>query len=377
MHLYLHVPFCARRCSYCDFAIAVRREVPSRRFVDQLLREWRGWAATDRFPPAAPLATIYLGGGTPSLLDPAELARLLAALRADRPLAAGAELTLEANPDDVTPAVAAAWAAAGITRVSLGVQSFDPAVLTWMHRTHAAAQVPGSVRALRAAGITNLSLDLIYALPEALGRDWAADLDRALELAPDHLSLYGLTVESQTPLGRWVARGAALPPPEERYAAEFLAARERLTAAGFRHYEVSNYGRPGREAVHNSAYWRRAPYLGLGPSAHSAVGAHRWWNRREYAAWGAALEAGATSVEAEERLEPEAVRVEDLYLGLRTDGGVEEGSLPGSLVQLWAHHGWARAAGGRVCLTGEGWLRLDALVAQAAAIPHPGVTDLS
>ena len=133
MHLYLHVPFCARRCSYCDFAIAVRREVPSRRFVDQLLREWRGWAATDRFPPAAPLATIYLGGGTPSLLDPAELARLLAGLRADRPLAAGAELTLEANPDDVTPAVAAAWAATGITRVSLGVQSF---ALCYGNSTH-------------------------------------------------------------------------------------------------------------------------------------------------------------------------------------------------------------------------------------------------
>ena len=377
MHLYIHVPFCARRCSYCDFAIAVRREVPSRRFVDQLLQEWRAAGDRQDIPAAAPLATVYLGGGTPSLLDPVQLARLLAALRAERPWAPGAEVTLEANPDDVTPAAAAAWVSAGINRVSLGVQSFDPSVLTWMHRTHAAAQVPGAVRTLRGAGITSLSLDLIYALPEALGRDWDADLDQALALAPDHLSLYGLTVESRTPLGRWVDRGAALPSPEERYAAEFLAARARLTAAGFHHYEVSNYARPGREAVHNSAYWRRSPYLGLGPSAHSALGARRWWNLREWAAWAMALESGVTTVEAEERLDPDAVRVEDLYLGLRTDAGVGEGCLPKSLVGSWIEQGWARVTDGRVLLTGEGWLRLDALVARAAAIPHPGVTDLS
>ena len=377
MHLYIHVPFCARRCSYCDFAIAVRREVPSRRFVDQLLLEWRAAGDRQDIPAAAPLATVYLGGGTPSLLDPVQLARLLAALRAERPWAPGAEVTLEANPDDVTPAAAAAGVSAGINRVSLGVQSFDPSVLTWMHRTHAAAQVPGAVRTLRGAGITSLSLDLIYALPEALGRDWDADLDQALALAPDHLSLYGLTVESRTPLGRWVDRGAALPSPEERYAAEFLAARARLTAAGFHHYEVSNYARPGREAVHNSAYWRRSPYLGLGPSAHSALGARRWWNLREWAAWATALESGVTTVEAEERLDPDAVRVEDLYLGLRTDAGVGEGCLPKSLVGSWIEQGWARVTDGRVLLTGEGWLRLDALVARAAAIPHPGVTDLS
>ena len=377
MHLYIHVPFCARRCSYCDFAIAVRREVPSRRFVDQLLLEWRAAGDRQDIPAAAPLATVYLGGGTPSLLDPVQLARLLAALRAERPWAPGAEVTLEANPDDVTPAAAAAWVSAGINRVSLGVQSFDPSVLTWMHRTHAAAQVPGAVRTLRGAGITSLSLDLIYALPEALGRDWDADLDQALALAPEHLSLYGLTVESRTPLGRWVDRGAALPSPEERYAAEFLAARARLTAAGFHHYEVSNYARPGREAVHNSAYWRRSPYLGLGPSAHSALGARRWWNLREWAAWATALESGVTTVEAEERLDPDAVRVEDLYLGLRTDAGVGEGCLPKSLVGSWIEQGWARVTDGRVLLTGEGWLRLDALVARAAAIPHPGVTDLS
>ncbi len=377
MHLYLHIPFCARRCSYCDFAIAVRREVPSARYVDGVLQEWTRWLTAGIPPAGSPVETIYLGGGTPSSLAPDQLARVLERLRSDRPLRAGAEVTLEANPEDVTPATATAWVAAGVNRVSLGVQSFDPAVLTWMHRTHTAEQVPVAVGTLRDAGIRNLTLDLIYALPEALERDWAADLDRALALEPEHLSLYGLTVESGTPLGRWVDRGTARTVPEERYASEFHQAHHRLTGAGFRHYEVSNYARPGRQAVHNAAYWRRAPYLGLGPSAHSAVGSRRWWNLREWAAWDAAVAAGATTIAGEETLDPGAVRIEELYLGLRTDGGVAAQQLPDSLARTWRDEGWAEARGDRVRLTAEGWLRLDALVAQAAAIPHSGVTDLS
>ena len=377
MHLYLHVPFCARRCSYCDFAIAVRREVPSVRYVDRVLAEWDRWLVAGLPPAGSPLETIYLGGGTPSCLAPEQLARLLRRLQADRPLRPGAEVTLEANPEDVTPEVAEAWVVAGVNRVSLGVQSFDPGVLAWMHRTHTAEQVPAAVAALRGAGIPNLTLDLIYALPEELQRDWTADLDRALALEPDHLSLYGLTVESGTPLGRWVDRGTTVTPPEERYAAEFLLAHARLTGAGFRHYEVSNYARPGREAVHNAAYWRRAPYLGLGPSAHSAVGPRRWWNLRDWAAWDAALADGISTIGGEEALEPDSVRVEELYLGLRTDAGLAAARLPAGLAARWRAEGWAEVEGSRVRLTAEGWLRLDALVAQAAAIPHSGVTDLS
>ena len=292
MHLYVHVPFCARRCGYCDFAIAVRREVPSAAFADAILREWAAWKDAPRWGGARSLATLYFGGGTPSRLAPEALGRIIAGITADRPLDPGAEVTLEANPEDVTAEAARAWAGAGVNRVSLGVQSFDPAVLTWMHRTHTAEDVPRAVGVLREAGISNLSLDLIYALPDSLQRDWARDLDQALALAPDHLSLYGLTVEQGTPLGRWVARGEVAPTAEGRYAEEFLLAHQRLTGAGYRHYEVSNYGRPGREAVHNSAYWRRAPYLGLGPSAHSAAGNRRWWNVREWAAWQRGVEAG-------------------------------------------------------------------------------------
>jgi oxygen-independent coproporphyrinogen-3 oxidase len=365
MHLYLHVPFCARRCSYCDFAIAVRREIPSATYTDQVLAEWRRWLESPRLEAATSLATVYFGGGTPSRLDPAALARILGAITDDRRLAAGAEVTLEANPDDVTEAGASAWRAAGINRVSLGAQSFHPPALAWMHRTHTVEQVPRAVATLRAAGIANVSLDLIYGLPPGLGRHWARDLDQALALAPDHLSLYGLTVEAHTPLAHWVTRGIADPAPDERHAEEFLYAHARLTGAGFRHYEVSNYAIGGREAVHNCAYWQRASYLGLGPSAHSAIGDRRWWNLREWEAWSRAVADGRPTVAGEEELDASAVELETLYLGLRSDRGVEPQLLDAEECRQWASAGWAERTDDRVRLTPEGWLRLDALVAAA------------
>ena len=298
MHLYVHVPFCARRCSYCDFAIAVRKEVPSRVYVDAVLAEWAQWrrgaGAQERIGAEAQnIETLYFGGGTPSHLDPAELTRLIDGLLGRSPQSAvrrPRELTLETNPDDVTPERAAAWVRAGIDRVSLGVQSFDPAVLAWMHRVHTSEQAREALKTLRDAGMANISLDLIYALPAELPRDWARDLDEALALEPDHLSLYGLTVEPHTPLARWVAGARSHEAPDERYADEFLLAHERLGAAGFEHYEVSNYARAGQRAIHNSAYWQRRPFLGLGPSAHSGMGDRRWWNVREYAAWLVAIQ---------------------------------------------------------------------------------------
>ncbi len=366
MHLYLHVPFCARRCSYCDFAIAVRREVPSERFGSALLAEWDQCREDERWARFPTLATVYFGGGTPSRLDPAVLARLLARFSADRGIASGAEITLEANPEDVTIDRVRAWRAAGVNRVSLGVQSFDPLVLIWMHRTHSWEDSARAVETLRAGGIERISLDLIYALPPEISRSWSDDLDQALALGPDHLSLYGLTVEQHTPLSRWVNRGEAHPAPEERYAEEFLLAHERLTGAGFRHYEVSNYGRPGREAVHNSAYWRRSPYLGLGPSAHSGLGNQRWWNIREWAAWVDALDRGVSTIMGAEELDAESLMIEGLYLGLRTEAGLLASLVDASIRETWVQESWATVDAGTLRLTPEGWLRLDALVAQAS-----------
>jgi len=363
VHIYVHVPFCARRCSYCDFAIAVRRAVPSVRFVEAVRQEWAGWLADPVWDVSSTVETVYFGGGTPSLLEPGAIAQLLEAIGRKRPVAVAAEVTLEANPDDVTTTAASAWRAAGITRASLGVQSFDPSVLRWMHRTHTTEQVAPAVDTLRRAGIADLSLDLIFGLPASLDRDWARDLAAAFALAPDHLSLYGLTVEDRTPLGRWASRGDVVPVDEERYAQEFLAAHEALGAHGFEHYEVSNAASAGRRARHNAAYWRRAPFIGLGPSAHSALGRVRRWNLREWAAYDRALAAGASVVAGCEELTDEAIALEEVYLGLRTTDGLPSDRLPAHELRTWEAKGWASTGpDGRVRLTAEGWLRLDALV---------------
>jgi oxygen-independent coproporphyrinogen-3 oxidase len=362
VHLYIHVPFCARRCVYCDFAIAVRRVVPSAEFAEAIAREWSTWQSHPAWNDAPTIETIYFGGGTPSRLDPVAIRDILHRIRSDRPVSPDAEITLEANPDDVTQTAAETWVAAGINRVSLGVQSFEPRVLEWMHRTHTAEQVPRAVTTLRVAGIGNLSLDLIFALPPALSREWASDLAAAFALAPDHLSLYGLTIESRTPLGRWAERGEAVPDGDDGYAAQFLAAAKRFEMEGWDHYELSNAARPGFRSRHNSAYWRRAPYIGLGPSAHSGFDARRQWNVREWERWRALAVGEGSVIEGVEELGPDAVALEDLYLGLRTSEGVSLDALDPVQAGTWIAEGWAEAGDGRLRLRPEGWLRIDALV---------------
>jgi oxygen-independent coproporphyrinogen-3 oxidase len=366
VNLYVHVPFCARRCSYCDFSIAVRRSVPSTHFAQSVLQEWRGVQSDPGWDGSPQLDTVYFGGGTPSHLEPSALSSILDGFLADRELAPRAEVTLEANPDDVTPAAAERWRAAGFARISLGVQSFAGEVLSWMHRTHTAGQARDAVGILRAAGFADLSLDLIYGLPAELGRDWEADLEQAFALQPDHLSCYGLTVEAHTPLGHWTARGQTTAVDEGQYAQEFLRLSEALQARGWEHYEVSNAARPGHRARHNSGYWNGAPYLGLGPSAHSGTGGERRWNIREYAAWEVAIGEGRDTVTGRERLTESQRRLEALYLGLRTSTGIPAELVAAEVWERWVSAGWALTEGGQIRLTAEGWLRLDALVAAAS-----------
>jgi len=362
VHIYLHVPFCARRCSYCDFAIAVRREVPSEAYTAAILHEWALWQSEPVWDQDPVIQTIYFGGGTPSRITADAVDRLLDRLGRDRPVASGAEITLEANPDDVTLPLAAAWRAAGVNRVSLGAQSFDPAVLKWMHRVHTADDVPRAVDALRSAGIQEISLDLIFGLPANLGRDWDHDLNRAFSLNPEHLSLYGLTVEPHTALGHQAGRGELTPVDEERYAAEFLMAHRMLLNHGYAHYEVSNAALPGHKARHNSAYWRRAAFIGLGPSAHSGYASERRWNVREWAAYERAIAGGGSPLAGRELLDEDAIRLEELYLGLRTNEGLPAGWIRPHVREQWQQSGWASCANDRLQLTPEGWLRLDALV---------------
>ena len=364
-HVYIHVPFCARRCAYCDFSIAVRREVPVDDYLESLDRE-----LSLRFgeSPFGEVNTIYFGGGTPSRLGGEGLARALEIVSRRFVPARNAEITAEANPDDMRPDALRAWRAAGINRLSIGSQSFDDRVLSWMHRTHDVSAIARAVHDARDAGITNLSLDLIFALPDALKRDFERDVEQTLMLQPDHVSLYGLTVEPATPLGRWVAAGKEVEQPEEGYEREYLLAHRMMTDAGFEHYEVSNYARPGRRAVHNASYWAGVAYAGLGPSAHEFSGSERRWNARAYADWRRVLDEGRDPLEGSEVLSAENRLAEAVYLGLRSDRGLAITAGDRPLVNRWLEAGWVTlSADGIVRCTADGWLRLDSL---AAALTH-------
>jgi oxygen-independent coproporphyrinogen III oxidase len=359
-HLYVHVPFCARRCVYCDFAIAVRRDVPVKQFVEAAERE-----LDLRFDRSGEwrLDTLYLGGGTPSRLGADGMRQLVEMIGRRATLADGAEVTIEANPDDIDGATAKAWRDAGINRVSLGVQTFDDGALQWMHRVHDSRAIPASVDALRAAGFNDISLDLIFSLPESVPRDWRKDLEQAISFEPTHVSLYGLTVESDAPLGKQVARGDVTEAPEERYEGDFLLADELLTSAGFEHYEVSNFAKPGHRARHNFSYWQGVPYGGVGPGAHEFDGSVRRWNVGAYVDWVRRLEKGTDPIEGQETLSRENRIAEGVYLGLRTADGLEVSAAEAAHAAPWVTAGWARIAGSRLVLTALGWLRLDSLAA--------------
>lgn len=368
-HVYVHVPFCRRRCTYCDFAIAVRRTVPAREFIDSLIRE-----IELRYPdqPARDIDTLYFGGGTPSLLGADGVARLLDRLRAHFRFDDRAEVTLEANPDDVTVETAAAWRAGGVNRLSIGAQSFDERVLVWMHRSHSADRIEHAVAAAREAGIGNLSLDLIFALPTSLGRNWDEDLRRALALDPAHLSLYGLTVEPATPLARWRDRQLVDEAADDVYERDFLLADETLAASGFEHYEVSNYARPGNRARHNSSYWQHASYDGFGPSAHSFAAQRRRWNARDFAEWSRLLADGGDPCAGDEVLTQDNLETERIYLGLRTSVGLDVARpaqpVDIGMVDRWIASGWAIRDETTLRLTARGWLRLDALATDLTAV---------
>lgn len=315
-----------------------------------------------------PVDTLYLGGGTPSKLGGRGVEKLLEVLLRRLTLADDAELTLEANPEDVTLEGARSWRAAGINRLSLGAQSFDDGVLRWMHRTHDAAAIGTAMARAREAGFDDISLDLIFALPEEIPRRWDADVAAALALEPTHVSLYGLTVESATPLGRWRDRGIATEAPEERYEAEYLHAHDALAAAGFEHYEVSNFARPGRAARHNSAYWRGVPYAGLGPGAHEYDGQCRRWNVESYVEWVRRLDSGRAATEGTELLDAGNRAAEDVYLGLRTRTGLRLSGAELVRAQPWVKAGWGTVRGQELVLSPSGWLRLDSLAADLTVL---------
>ena len=365
--VYVHAPFCARRCTYCDFSVVVSRTGDPEGWLAALegeitLREREG-----TIPLAPVLDTLFIGGGTPSILGPSAmkgLGRILGVSRLDNP---ELEWTAEANPESFSQEVAEEWARAGLNRISLGAQSFQEGPLKWMGRLHGPEGPAGAVRRAKTVGIKNVSLDLMFGLPGKVERDWRGDLDAAVALDVPHLSLYGLTAESGTPLGRSVAEGRTRPVSDERYREEFLLASEHLTRAGFHHYEVSNFALPGFESRHNRAYWRRLPYLGLGNSAHSFRHPVRRWNMKGWSEYQNTVREGRNPTQEEERLTPQAVRLETIWLGLRTDSGIPLLDLSArgrSLVGMWAKRGWAVLDSETLRLTSEGWLLLDQLAVE-------------
>ncbi len=369
-HLYVHAPFCARRCRYCDFAVTVERRPESARWLRAIEAELALLERGGEVRLADRIETLYLGGGTPSLLDAGAVAGLGGVVGAERMAADGFEWTAEANPESFQSETARAWARAGVNRISFGVQSFDPGALRWMGRLHSAADANAAIARARAAGIDNLSLDLIFGLPNPVARDWRRDLDGALSLAAPHISLYGLTIEEGTPLARLLREGRIRPAGEERYRDEFLLAAERLAAEGYDHYELSNFARPGFASRHNRACWRGAPYLGLGNGAHSFHGGRRHWNERDWARYATRIEAGGLARSGGERPGLGQRRLEKIWLALRTAKGLDPAALPPAALPLlgrWRARGLAMARSDRIHLTPRGWLLLDTLAVELDA----------
>ncbi|MBU2262733.1 MAG: radical SAM family heme chaperone HemW [Proteobacteria bacterium] len=314
--LYVHIPFCIQKCAYCGFYSSTdRTQIPA--YLKALSREtdlYRGWAAC--------FDTLYIGGGTPSVLPAGDLEGLIAALRTAFRIAAEAEITVETNPADITPGLLAGLHRAGVNRINIGVQSFNDETLAFLGRRHDRRQAVAAVAAARTAGIENIGLDLIYGVPGQGMDAWLATLCEAAALNPDHLSCYQLTLETATPLAERCRRKEVFLPDESLQADFFLKTSEFLEEAGYVHYEISNFARTGAESRHNRKYWNHAPYLGLGPAAHSFRGRERRWNRRSLPAYLKDLAAGRPPVEASEILTDEQLRLEALFLGFRTRRGI-------------------------------------------------------
>lgn len=295
--LYIHIPFCQKRCIYCDFYSTVRLPLRAA-YIEALCREI---ALRAGYLHGEPIGTIYLGGGTPSLLSTEQLLHILQTAERNLTIDADAEITIEVNPDDVTEAFARDLSSLPINRVSMGIQTFDNSMLHLIGRRHTAEQAVIAFHRLREAGIQNISLDLIYGLPGQSLHAWERDIDTVLRLAPEHLSAYALIYEAGTPLWQLRQQGRVKETDEELSLNMFTRLMDKTRDAGYEHYEISNFALPGKHSRHNSSYWRDVPYLGCGPSAHSFDGKSRQWNKSSLSAYIAAK--GDTSGELSEREE--------------------------------------------------------------------------
>ena len=357
-HLYVHIPFCPKVCPYCSFYKEASDRNKTQRFLDALLAELDGQSARR---PVAP-QTIFFGGGTPSALTTSQLDSLLSGLRERLDLSDLAEWTLEMNPATVSLEKARLLRSLGVNRISMGVQSWDPALLNVLGRVHSAPQALRSYEILREAGFDNVNLDLIFAVPTQTREQWRASLQRTIDLAPEHISAYCLTYEEDTAFFRRFQDGEFV--QDKDWDADlFESTIDLLEAGGYGQYEISNYARAGRECRHNLAYWLGADYLGLGPSAFSTSGALRWQNVSNTDEYSTRVLAGESAVGFSEELTDEIRRAEAIAFGLRTRFGV-----PGAMLEPWSEtvreyldEGFFAAHDHRICLTRKGKLVADTL----------------
>jgi oxygen-independent coproporphyrinogen-3 oxidase len=358
--LYLHIPFCQAICNYCNFNRGLLDEELKRRYVDALEREIRS-------APGRAADTIFFGGGTPSLLDPAEITRLLTACRETFDLAADAEITLETNPETATPERLAAFRAAGINRLSFGVQSFDDDELKRLGRIHSSARAVEVIEAAKRTGFNSVSFDLMLWLPAQSRESWHRTIDRALSLAPDHLSLYLLELYPNAPLKEDMARAGWSLAPDDDAADMYLEGLARLEDAGLSQYEISNVARPGHQSRHNLKYWQAGDWFGFGCGAHSTVDGRRWKNLSSTSEYVDRVCAGQSVAGQIETLTPTARVEEALFTGLRLNEGIDEARFEHRFgIAPWARYGrdldpfvqtqrvWRK--NGRFGLTREGML---------------------
>jgi oxygen-independent coproporphyrinogen-3 oxidase len=349
--LYVHVPFCLTRCGYCDFNAYAGLGHLSNRYVRALAREAEMHAAEwadVRF------VSVFFGGGTPTTLDPRELVDLVDRFRGAFGFDEPAEITVEANPDTMDVESLTALRRGGVNRLSMGAQSFDPAVLAALERVHQPSSVRRAFAASRAAGFDDVNVDLIFGANGESLDSWRRTLEETLALQPEHVSAYALTIEPATPLGRAVDAGRTPPPDPDAQADMFELACDLLGAAGYGHYEVSNWALPGRECRHNLGYWERRPYLGLGAGAHSWRDGRRWWNVRPPEQYLAALESATKPTGGDEVLDDDTLRLESVFLGLRTAAGVSATDVDAGRAAPFLEEGLLDERDGRLVLTERG-----------------------
>jgi len=357
--VYVHIPFCAHRCDYCDFATWTDRGHLIDRYVEACVADLRRHG--ERGVPDA--SSVFFGGGTPSLLDADDLVRILDAVQ----LADGAEVTVECNPDSVDEHKLARLRAGGVNRLSFGVQSMQPHVLASLGRTHDPANVERAIADARRVGFERINIDLIYGAVGESAHDWSTTLERALALGPSHVSAYALTIEAGTPLGRRVAAGETPAPDDDDQADKYLALDDAMRRAGLGWYEISNWARPGDECRHNLVYWQEGDYLGVGCAAHGYTGGARWWNVRTPERYVDAVEAGVMPVAGGETLTDSARELEAFSLALRTRAGAPVPGPARSRAGELVADGLLAPAGDRVRLTLRGRLLANEVTAQLLA----------